>query len=918
MRSGLVLGAALALAGFAGLTPDGRAWAGPTSLLQELGIASPTHEDTLYMQDMGILARTGQGAGPREGTRPQDVPEIFGPGKVTTFGNVWMKVTNIGCLGNPFTATSSDPSGQWPGASGVEYLFAAYLYVGAKDASVSDPTLLRRVSSFTEWRPPTAAPKDHIYFTFDGAPGGARFTDDDNDGRIDEDPLDGNDDDGDGAVDEDYGAISQQEFTCLQRDDTPAAVDAPTAEKHSPRGLQVRQNTYTFSVPGANDFTSIEWEIENISNHVLDSVYVGIRADQDVGPISKDRYYSDDLPEPRFPQGPDPTIQMLPTDPQNPNLPYLNFIRPEDPVYQGGLCALDTTFVHGVSLVDDDGDNGLTLGSSTIVLLGHTIDPTGRKAPRRVGLSMAAFFAPGVPYIQGGSPTNDQERYEAMASGRGIDPTTGLNNIEAPDRGEIGDYSNLLSVGPFLDFQPGEKITVAWALAVQAVDYTKRVEDIPNRYRACIDNAIQAEKTYRGAYEQRQGLDVPGPEDFGKETCIRKVPGGPIEFADCHDDSLQATRPLLEQDCTWFDLDCNYCTGVPGYLLKRWTASAPPPSPQMTAVAGDRQVELRWSNRSEYTPDPAKGVFDIAGYKVWKASNWSRPVGSTGPGDDLWSLLGTYYLYDPRSFSALKDRAANGGDSLVARALLLNRETGQIIYPEPDTCPPDKRLPDGTCDTLVVPCEKRENGDCDTAYAQKLVIAPSGRDSTIARYPVVKYPIGRYRLVDHSVINGFTYFYSVTAFDSTGRALAVAKLEGRQAAVEGDGVVPQESYSTASNGGEPFVVPNPYRGRADWDLTPNATDPTGTHVDFFNLPPCWSRIGIYTVSGDLVQEIRPGDSQVNGRQQREGAADAQASWNLVSRNGQDIVSGIYIFSVEASNGSGCDGRTRRGKFVVIR
>jgi hypothetical protein len=92
------------------------------------------------------------------------------------------------------------------------------------------------------------------------------------DGKIDEDPLDGYDNDGDGKIDEDYGAISQQEYTCLMRDDTQEAIDTPAAEKHVPLGLQLRQSVYAFSVPGANDFASIEWELTNITNHELDSV----------------------------------------------------------------------------------------------------------------------------------------------------------------------------------------------------------------------------------------------------------------------------------------------------------------------------------------------------------------------------------------------------------------------------------------------------------------------------------------------------------------------------------------------------------------------------------------------------------------------------------------------------------------------
>jgi hypothetical protein len=131
-----------------------------------------------------------------------------------------------------------------------------------------------------------------------------------------------------------------------------------------------------------------------------------------------------------------------------------------------------------------------------------------------------------------------------------------------------------------------------------------------------------------------------------------------------------------------------------------------------------------------------------------------------------------------------------------------------------------------------------------------------------------------------------------------------------------------------------WVVPNPYRGNAQiqdrpssWDLIPNATDPTGTHLDFMGLPSGKWTIRIYTVSGDLVQELHSTDSvnesirqpvNVQGtsypgyNRQQDNPNDGQARWNLISRNGQDVVSGIYLFTVDSSEG------TQRGKFVIIR
>jgi hypothetical protein len=57
----------------------------------------------------------------------------------------------------------------------------------------------------------------------------------------------------------------------------------------------------------------------------------------------------------------------------------------------------------------------------------------------------------------------------------------------------------------------------------------------------------------------------------------------------------------------------------------------------------------------------------------------------------------------------------------------------------------------------------------------------------------------------------------------------------------------------------------------------------------------------------------PNGTTVPGyNRQQDNPDDGQARWNLISRNGQDIVSGIYLFTVDS------DGGTQRGKFVVIR
>ncbi len=104
-----------------------------------------------------------------------------------------------------------------------------------------------------------------------------------------------------------------------------------------------------------------------------------------------------------------------------------------------------------------------------------------------------------------------------------------------------------------------------------------------------------------------------------------------------------------------------------------------------------------------------------------------------------------------------------------------------------------------------------------------------------------------------------------------------------------------------------YVVPNPATREsiAPWQLMPNNADPTGIKIEFRNLPACRSTVRIFTVSGDLVEVLHHDGS----------AGDGTLPWDLISRNGQDVASGIYLFAVEPD-----DARFERtiGKFVVIR
>lgn len=927
--------------------------------------------------------------------RATAIPDIFGPGAVLNVGSVNMKVTNNGIIGNPFTNISSDPAGQWPSASGIEYLNFVGLSVGAVNPLATDPTAVRRVSYIQEWRPQTLDPEDRMYRAYDGIINGTRFVNDDNDtdplstlqnpARIDEDFLDGRDNDGDGQIDEDYAAIGQQMFSCTMRDDTPQAINAVSNEKHVPLGMECRQLAWAYSIPGFSNFNVVEWTLINRSGHNLDSLVIGGVVDMDCGPTAVSNYFNDDVDMGSYPSG--EFIQMTsPTDKRMQDSTMRAEGEPSGADPAAPLCPEFAVRVNGFSNGDDNGDEGMTPGVPSFLLVDHTVDPLGVSGPPRVGFKAFRAYVGGTPYNQGGRPAVDQQRFELMVGTEpnNIDESTGF--IDWPLGDQRGDWVNWWSSGPWRNVPDGGtvKLTFAFAVAIggaelaqtYAGDYSAFVAGggLPEDRQALfahypsLENAFAVQVAFEGVYEERAEWPLL-TNGHGRETPVKPGPGEPsLVLQDCRDVEAgrQRTVTSSQPDPDWFDFDCNYCTGVynsrtqRGLFHRTWNADAPPPSPSLNVAAnynfsdnpdrqvapgGDNTVLLQWDNLSEVSADPKSGWLDFRGYRVWKVANWTRPVGSAGPNDDDWSLIGEYRQFNYRD--------------VFTNTIIPRNYTWNVISPTESVkvCPkvfiPGYRYPDGHVDTATVDicldyldiwdrqtghiikaqpvaCNLG-NGPGDCAVYEGCINGRTDCSNPANQEELTYYKVGRYQIVDREVKNGFVYFYSVTAFDSTGSFGTKLELSGRRSAVEAEGVVPQIA---ARPGKGVWVVPNPYRGYtriedrpSSWDLTPNASDPTGTHIDFLGLPTGRWTIRIYTVSGDLVAEMRSDDAVnesirspvgVGGQtlpgynRQQDNPNDGQARWNLISRNGQDIVSGIYIFTVESNEG------TQRGKFVVIR
>jgi hypothetical protein len=208
------------------------------------------------------------------------------------------------------------------------------------------------------------------------------------------------------------------------------------------------------------------------------------------------------------------------------------------------------------------------------------------------------------------------------------------------------------------------------------------------------------------------------------------------------------------------------------------------------------------------------------------------------------------------------------------------------------------------------------------------VIADISKEE-LARFDTGIAGVGRYRLVDTEVKNGFPYWYAVTAYDSGDETFRIPAIYGKysQAAalvypkwgpvssLEDDLVVPDERAPGSVTSAGPFmtldnvhVAPNPYKERADWDLEKGSGDATGRRIYFLNLPER-ATIRIFSITGDLLQTI---EHEWRATNPSPDDPNAGTFWNLVTRNNQEVTSGIYIYQIESSVG------TKVGKFAVIR
>ncbi len=865
---------------------------------------------------------------------PQDKAHVLDGSTVLTAGRLYVNITNWGLIGSRYgeLSTFADaPSGQWPGGSSNEYLFAGGLWVGGMEQG--EP----RVSTGqpdAELRPGTN-PQDTMYEAREGLvvrpiePGASGIPffmpggDDDGDGRYDEEILDGYDQDHDGLIDEDFRQYGTQMFNCVMRDNTLLARQI--YPDHRPLDIKVVQRAFSWQTVGQQDFVVLSYEITNIGASVINDVYLGFWTDCDIG-----RRDDPDIAHNDIAGG------------------FDEYVRVPEGYFQP---------VRGGYMRDAVSENPLP-GWFGVQVINHTTDQTEVRAPMTVRMHGMHIISAGGAVWGGGPPINDADRYQLLA-------TPGLDPDVSPDHAY--DYSFVVSTGPFPTFGPGETLVFEIALCVgnsreallsccataQQAQFGRWV-DFDHNYAT----GLAGHETLVCAEDYYPDWNSPLNPIYGRNSNLwnRACLGDALVFPDITPDGL-AWYPDTRKHCIWVNMDnceeCERAQGVNCYDFygpnggetkaldgpgtgnggrethAPWEVlDLPPPAPSMRVDAADGIVRVFWDDRSEWTPDGLTGFTDFESYRLWRSDQWARPPGSsliTGPARDSWRLMAEYDLDNqyrvnlPGNIVRWLDFGSNTGladityePACLSDPLYSGLEEAMRAIIEADTgghytYRPALRDAVGTpvpgLETLL-PWETHTDV-LDTFFA---VIPREGNDGAVP-----KRGIHYYQYTDTEVHNGYIYFYAVTTTDHQMLNDGVTIIgPGIQGAPGANFAHAQPRFQAndphAGAQDEVYVYPNPATRDALAQFQQMAStdgDPTGVRVAFAHLPACLSTIQIYTVSGDQVATFDHDGTGGNG----------QAYWNLMSRNNQEITSGIYLFVVTPHD-------TRFtpsiGKFVVVR
>ncbi len=800
-------------------------------------------------------------------------------------GNVWMTITNYGFFGSQFRQSQLNemegpyagmpaPSFEFPAGSGVNYLFQGALWFGA---IVGTDTLVSVGAD--GWQ--------HVNETFpvDGEAGTIRELSNRQSSEFFS---------VDAVSEQDYIAVYYDTLT----DQTYVAPDPDAGRPHRPIGLKITQKSYSWSYDYAQDFILIDFILHNISTQVIEKPYMALYVDADCwheaspGAGYADDYsgYLETVPS-SFPGLLD-TINIAWTADND-----------GDPISGGVFNYLSPTGISGTRVVRGPSEPGgcgpapLHYAFNWWTSNGDTrFDWGPRKETNYRDYGTGGDGTPAGDLNKYYIMSNREFDYDQLFSAIDYSESTDWRAPKQPglarDIADGYDTRYLFSFGPLADMEPGEStyVTVGYVggegFHVNGDDFQRFYNpDNPNLFYEKLDFSDFAVNAQWAAWVfDNPGVDTDSSGCFGlfyEVNCKDTVNiGGEIVYENC--------------DTVYYAGD-----GVPDFK-----GPPPPPAPNLDVVAGPGKLTIRWTGqRSELAPDDFTLRRDFEGYRAYVA-DFNTLVS--------YALVASWDLVDFRRYdlNPSSGRWVQNNDPIRLDTLLMmyGEDFDPLLYPSPEAPFTDEH------DSLFYFEPQDWNqanlsriSGTDTVFNEIQQIAIDSVESAV---PGVYDYFGVYELILDNLLPSQPYYISVTAFDYGNREM-LAPLESSPLVNAVLSYPANSADRVVAEGLKVMVYPNPYRisddyrGRGYEDRERSGWSERSRRVHFVNLPER-AKITIFTLDGDIVREFEHEPGGIFS------SSSSTAWWDLITRNTQAVVSGIYIYAVESELG------TQLGKIVLIK